>query len=167
MDEHPEIVEGTVEPEQPSTQVIPFAPAAGEIIDLSDRPRVAATIRELNDWQVEVLRPVLDRLQGALIEEADRQGQFTLRFGRMEARVDGPDVQETTWHPDLAPMLAELVEAGLPPERAEMLARSETVWTVDGRECNRIAKNPTYAAIIDRYRDRVPRKRRVTVKRTG
>lgn len=160
----PEVVEGEI---VAATAVVPYAPASGSVIELSDRPRVAATIREITDWQAEVLRPLLDTLQGAMIEEADTQGKYTIRYGRLEIKVDGPDVAKTEWQEDLQPMIDALLAIGLPAERADVIATKRTVWKVNGTEINRIAKNPKYAAVIDQYRERQPRKRSATVRRVG
>jgi hypothetical protein len=158
-----EPVEGTVEPEQPRTQVVPFAPAAGEVIDLSDRKRVAATIAELEEWRDVVLSDVLALLRAAMIEEADVQASYTLRYGKITVKVDGPDVARTEWQDDLRPMLVELMDAGMPRERAEQMAAKQLSWKPNHTEVNRAAKNPTYKAIIDRYRTRMPRTRSVKV----
>lgn len=165
--EEPEPVEGEVLPDgwkKVERAIVPYSPAAGEAVDLSDRPRVAATIRELTDWQAEVLQPLLGQLQAAMIEEADHQGAYTLRFGRLEVKVDGPDVASTEWE-DVAGMRRELAAAGLPAERINALAPEVRTFKVNATEANRIAKSPVYGPIIEAHRNRRPRTRRATVRR--
>lgn len=149
-----------------ATMVVPVTPAAGTVVDLSDRRRVAHTIAEIDEWVELTLKPVLAELRAALISEADVQAAFTLRYGDVEVKVDGPGVGRYEWVEDLRPMLIELAAAGLPPERCDEAVAMVTTFKVNHTEINRLCKVAKYAEIINRYRSKVPRSRGVKITRS-
>lgn len=152
--------------DEPTEVTVFYPPAAGVVIDLTAPQQVAEALNDLREWQETTYREVIRALEEALVAEADKQGRYTIRQGTVEYTVDGPDVARNVWE-NVPGMLAELEAAGLPVERQDELAKPSTTWKVNHRVAAIVAKNPAYAAIIDRHLTREPRKRRVDVKRAA
>lgn len=138
-------------------------PETGQIVDLRKPSEVADALEQVREAKrrLEELRGFLELVLRA---ESIRQGSKTLHLeGGLEATVSGgsrPVVDD----PEL--LVAELEQAGLPPERIAEAIRQVVSWDVRHGILSRIATaSERYAEVIERHRRREPAAWSVSVKR--
>lgn len=134
----------------PSTAVVP---TTGEIIDLNDPVAVTTALRGIREMEQKA-RAVKPVLVEALVRERERQGTGTLHLeGVGTVKV----TEDTEWvYTDPREMALELIQAGLPEDRAELLVKPITEWKVDGNVARQLhGASPAYREIIDRHRRKV------------
>lgn len=118
----------------------------GTVVRLDHPDEVAQALADVRTLETQ-LRTLKSALTQALVDEAQRQGSKTLRFGDLKVEVTSPVT--VTW--DLEE-LAKLLDAGLPQDRYDALVKTEVTYKVDAREAKRIAGSDRYRAIIERAR---------------
>jgi hypothetical protein len=103
-------------------------------------------------------------LDSAILDEYVRQGTKTLHLaGGFTATITTPS--QIVWDHQV---LLELVDAGLPRERYELLVKEEVVKKVDQGIIRQLeGANPQYREIIARARNRIPRRESVKIERGG
>lgn len=139
-----------LEPAQSMELVIPFS---GEVVSRDDPGSCARVMFQIKEMERE-LKELRGILGDAILDESGRVGSKTLHFEEgFTATVSTP----TEIHWDLE-ILAELLEAGLPPDRYEALVKPEVTYKVDGGIIRSLeGANPVYKEIIDRARQRFPK----------
>lgn len=134
-------------------------PTTGEVISRDDPNSCARAYYEIKELETR-LKELRAALGEVLLDESIKQGTKTLHFeDGVMAKISTP--MEIQWDNDI---LAELVEAGLPLDRFELLIKTEISYKVDGSIIRELeGANPVYAEIIDRARTRFPRTPSITV----
>lgn len=142
---------------EPSTELV--VPLTGEIISLEDPDQCARIFAEIKELEGQ-LRSLRGALGAVLMEESTRQGTKTLHFkGGITAKISAP--METQWDQEI---LLELLDAGLPQERFDMLVTTEISYKVDNSIVRELeGANEIYAEIIGRARTRFPKTPSVSV----
>lgn len=131
----------------------------GELVDLTDVAQTSAVYQHVQAAEQE-LRRVKRALAQALADQARERGQRTIHFDGGKVVVGSDTAIE--WR-DVAGMKRELLEAGMPLERAWEIVTETVDYKVAAVEANRAAKaNPVYAEIIDRHRVVVPKNPSIT-----
>lgn len=135
-------------------------PDTGELVSLDDARQVASALEGVRAL-VRQLHEVRSELEHALVWHAQQAGTKTLHLDGVDAVVSGGPTVE--WD---VTVLAELVDAGLPPDRYAALVRTEVTYRVDGRVAKQVeaSGNPEYARIVAAARSEVMRPWRVAVK---
>jgi hypothetical protein len=143
-----------------------YPPASGSVIDLRDTATVARTWRELLDWKRNVYDEITQRLAAAVIEQADREGRWTLHYDGLDVEADSPDAVVRDWvEPER--MRTNLINAGLPPERAYEAVQDVVSVKVSWVEVKKLLKVDAYAQIIEQHLVVAPKTRRIRVKGGG
>jgi hypothetical protein len=142
-------------------------PAAGEVVHVTtgeliptEPARLAGYRADLNELRRRLFQAIKE-VDALLLEEAERQGTKTLRYGNLEAVVTGGP--ELAWD---IPILDELLAAGLPEARFAELVTIEQTYKVNAQVAKQLAAaNQVYAEIIDRARSRLEKPYRVSIRR--
>ncbi len=125
-------------------------PVTAELVDLTKPENAARFIAEARALENR-LRDARREAEWALVEESQRQGSKTLRFGQATVTISGGP--ETTYDVEV---LAELLAAGLPEERYAEVVRMTVEYKPMVGELKRLATaNPVYGEIIARAAVRV------------
>lgn len=128
-------------------------PFTGEIVSRDDPASIARAYVGIADME-RMLKSAKTLLLEAAIEEGRRQGARTMNVDGWKLEL-GQD-SELAWDLDA---LAELREAGLPQARYDDLVKQEVSYKVVATVADQISRaNPDYAAIIDRARQRNPKR---------
>jgi hypothetical protein len=138
-------------------------PVTGEIVSLSDPAACARTIADVVDL-IENLKDLKSVLDTGILDEYVRVGTKTLHLeGGFTATITTPS--EIVWDHDV---LLELLDAGLPKERYDRLVKEEVRRKVDQSVVKQLeGANPQYKAIIDRARNRIPKREYVKIERAA
>jgi hypothetical protein len=131
----------------------------GEIVALDDPEQCARALSEIDDLKLRI-RELEARLRETLLEESVRVGSKTLHFpGGMTAKIATPT--DISWDHTV---LWELVEAGLPEDRFNMLVQEEVSYKVNQSIVRELCgANTRYEEIIERAKTRTPRSASVRV----
>lgn len=126
-------------------------PMTGEILRRDDPAACARVFAEIREVEAK-LKELRTALSEALIDESIRQGSKTLHFENgLTATISAS--APIIWDHEV---LAELLGAGLPPDRFEALVRAEVSYKVDGSVIRSLkGANPVYAEIIERAQTRI------------
>jgi len=136
-------------------------PITGEVVDLTKPDEVAGALRDLRGFRAEQLASAIRYLEGILLEEMERQGTKTLRYGGVEAKASTKN--ETIY--DVEALRASLGRAGCPEERINDLITEEVTYKVNGSVARELSgANPKYARAIKRAKTVVPGPTYVSVK---
>lgn len=139
-------------------ELIPYDAPSPVLADAIDRIRTLE--RQLAEARAEIGRELIDRM--------DRNGEWTMHLGTLDATAPSPAAAFTDeWDVEaLLDALAFLVSDNLITEAAAKRAlKVETVWKPQKRGLDALRKlGPDVAARIDACLTRAPRERRVSVK---
>ncbi len=131
----------------------------GELLSTEDTAALVDYLRQLREHKSRVLDEI-KAAESYILEEAERQGTKTLRFGAAEVKVYGG--AELQWDVEV---LEELLAAGLPTHRFTELVSIVQTYKVDARVAKQLeSANPTYKGIIERARSYVETPKRVSVR---
>jgi hypothetical protein len=141
-------------------------PAPDGLLDVRTGELVPATpenavelLAAARDMRARVLALVKD-CEAVLLQESQRQGTKTLKFGSSTATVTGGS--ELAWNLEI---LEQLRTRGLPEERYNELVVATVTYKVDARIAKQLeAANEAYAEVIRMARSEVPKPWRVSVK---
>lgn len=137
-------------------------PNTGEVVSLEDPEQCARALRDISDLEYKI-REMKGVLRGVVVEESIKQGSKTIHFsGGMTAKIT--TANDISWDYDI---LLELVDAGLPEERFNLLVLTEVTYKVSGAIARELSgANPQYAEILERAKTSVPRTPSVSVSST-
>lgn len=136
-------------------------PLIGELVDLDQPNQVAQALESVRDAK-RALDEARFVLEGALVEEATRQGTKTLHLNQLDAVISGGERTEY----DAIKLQILLRELGLPENRIAAAVVETVTYKPDGRVLRQLAgANPEYADAIAACKTVIPVPWRVTIKR--
>lgn len=137
-------------------------PGTGELVSSDDPLACARALDDLRNYESH-LKEVKSALSDVVIEYGLGRGEQTVAMPDGRKAVISPDHE---WQWDAEGLERALRSAGMPEDRIRAIVRETVSYSVVAGEAKRAAAaKPEYAAAVEAHRQRVEKKRYVSVKR--